>query len=320
MGAHCSLKAGVLVVPIPLLLSLHVRGALLHLSDPPGISALQQPCSQQGRASLLPKHRALRAGRCSWYLTVAQAGLVLLQGGAGGSVGHVALQKDISHTLGSRGGLVLSCAKEWFGYNRPILDLRAPSPVLCPLGSHGASGWGQGQPEHPRPVALAGPPSIMFSGPGAWCLGFAGEMLLAVGASSRAQHASHAPVSPSAPPATTTVAADCSLPRLLPPGVQQHRLPTLSNGPRRVGAGRELGKSFPPKQDPYLAAACVGRPRAEGQVPPPWGLARLQRGGTRVLPAERWGCPAAGRAHATQLCPQPSVRLSRNEAHYRGGQ
>lgn len=78
------------------------------------------------------------------------------------------------------------------------------------------------------------------------------------------------------------------------------------------------GQIFPSKQDPYLAAACVGWPGAEGLVPPPRGLARWQRGSTRVLPAERWGCPAAGWAHATQLCPQPSVRLSRNGGSLHG--
>lgn len=62
----------------------------------------------------------------------------------------------------------------------------------------------------------AGLPSITISGLGAWGPGFAGEMLLAVEASPRARHASHAPVSPSAPPAMTTVVAYCSLPRLLP--------------------------------------------------------------------------------------------------------
>jgi len=88
--------------------------------------------------------------------------------------------------------------------------------------------------------------------------------------------------------------------------------------PGGSGLGGSWAKSFPSKQDPYLAAACVDRPRAEGLVPPPRGLARLQRGGTRVLPAERCGCPAAGRAHAAQLCPQPSVRLSRNGGSLHG--
>lgn len=123
---------------------------------------------------------------------------------------------------------------------------------------------------------------------------------------------------PRAPPAMQTAAASCSLPRLLLLQVWRCWLLTPSGGPRRVRAGKELSKSFPSKQDPYLAAACVGRHRAEGLVPPPRGLARLQQGGTRVLPAERWGCPAAGRAHSTQLCPQPSVRLSRNGGSLHG--
>lgn len=82
--------------------------------------------------------------------------------------------------------------------------------------------------------------------------------------------------------------------------------------PRGDQSRRELGKSFSSKQDPYLGAACVGRAGAEGLVPAPRG--------TRVLPAERWGCPAAGQARATQLCPQPCVRLSRNGGSLHGGE
>lgn len=132
------------------------------------------------------------------------------------------------------------------------------------------------------------------------------------------QDAAHTAASPNAPPSTMTVSAGFSLPMLLPLRVRWCRLLTPSDGPRRVRAGRELGKSFPSKQDPYLAAARVGRPRAEGLVPAPRGLARLRRGGPRVLPAQRLGCPAAGRAHATQLRPQPSVRLSRNGGSLHG--
>lgn len=160
---------------------------------------------------------------------------------------------------------------------------------------------------------LVGAPNSMFSGLGARGLDFAGEMLLAAGAAPAARDASDTPASPSAPPAMPTGAAGCSRSESGGAGCR-----TPSDGPRRVRAGRELGKSFPSKQDPYLAAACVGRPGAEGLVPPPRGLARLQRGGTRVLPAERWGYPAAGWAHATQLCPQPSVRLSRNGGSLHG--
>lgn len=151
---------------------------------------------------------------------------------------------------------------------------------------------------------LVGASGIVFLGLGARGLG--GEP--STGPAPSTGDVGHTPVSPSAPPAVPAMAVGCSLPA--PSPVAQAAAPGQRS--QEDQSGRELGKSSSSKQDPYLGAACVGRRGAEGLVPAPRG--------TRVLPAERWGCPAAGQARATQLCPQPCVRLSRNGGSLHGGE
>jgi len=64
---------------------------LLHLWDPLGIFAVQQPRPQQGRAPAIPKRRALRVP----HRGTAGSGLVLLRAAAGsrGRFPHAGLQR-----------------------------------------------------------------------------------------------------------------------------------------------------------------------------------------------------------------------------------
>lgn len=82
----------------------HVRGALLHLWDLLGTSALQQPCLCRAEPPGSPSTGLWLLAGARGSLSTAHAGsqLVLLQGRVGGR-GHVALQKAVSCTPGSGG-------------------------------------------------------------------------------------------------------------------------------------------------------------------------------------------------------------------------